>query len=181
MKHPNELVGRCFNGMRLTCTEKGNFAYNLLQTGKHLEAGPRPSSRLEEAIVGRFNKTWYNVSNVPILPNPIFLFDVSQLGDTNQTRLDIFRKDVQDFLGLQQELPPLLHANQLKQTDTNIDICDNEYEHARRDLMKLARMNSKWIRRVFLQSASVHTSSQEHLEEILETWMHDPCDDTTSH
>jgi len=161
MPHPNKLIGRCMKGMRNTCTEKGNFASNLLRLGKHLEGGPRLSTPTEEAIVGRYKREWYNVSEVPIVPNPVFLFELNQLGDSDESRIEILQKDVQQFLGLEEELPPPVHHkpgiqwNETIQKIKNakkIDICNQDYKPVRRDLMRIARLNAQDTRRLYQES-----------------------------
>ena len=188
MPHPNKLIGRCMKGMRHTCTEKGNYAYNLLYLGKHLEAGPRLSTPTEEAIVGKYKRNWFNVSNVPILPNPIFLFELNQLGDSNATRIQTLQKDVQKFMGLQQELPPPIHHTpgvqwkehiQKLKDQKKIDICNEEYKPVRRELMRMARLNAEWVRDVFSKSPSVYVSSPDYFHSLLEAWMVDPCGNDT--
>ena len=120
------------------------------------------------------------------MPNPVFLFDVAQLGDTNETHSRQFRLDVQHFLGLDTELPPLVHSKpgklwgpvvQAKKDKYRINICDDEFVPLRDILMTIARTNADWIRHEFLQYPGVYCSSRAYLEEILDGWMRDPCDD----
>jgi hypothetical protein len=43
--------------------------------------------------------------------------------------------------------------------------------------MELARLSSRWIREVFLDSPGVfYASSRESVERTFHAWMHDPCD-----
>jgi hypothetical protein len=119
------------------------------------------------------------------MSNPVFLFDLNQLGDANETRNDLFRKDVTKFMGLQEELPALPHHKpgikrpkfeQKLRDAMKIDICEAEYKPVRQELMKLSRNTSWWLRHVFLNSPTVFVSSRVYLEEILHSWMVDPCE-----
>jgi hypothetical protein len=162
----------------------------LLKLGKsnYNTTAIRQSTELEEKIVRRNKRSWFNVSEVPYLPNPVFLFEMGQLADTNETRSAAFRKDFQTYLGLDTILPLLPHhkpgrswdtENQRKKDEKKIDICDERWKPVRRDLLKLARQGSEWIRGVFLDSRDIHVSSRPYLEELLLTWMHDPCANDT--
>lgn len=187
MPEPNKLIGLCGRGTRQTCTEKGNYAYSLLRLGKSYRDGQplNPELRqLEEKIVGRFRRARYNISQVEYIPNQIFLFEVEQLADTNLTRTTQFRHDFQSFLGLKTALPPIGHhkpgrrwddKTQRIRDEAKIDICDEKWASIRKDLMTLSRMNSLWLRSVFLESRDVHFSSHPYLLELLERWMIDPC------
>jgi hypothetical protein len=188
MRHPNDLVGVCTRGMKNTCTEKGNFALHLLRLGKQNQNSsstpPSPSERAER-VLRLYRKKWYNASAVPVIPNPVFLFDVEQLGDANETRSRRLRDDVQQFLGLEGEMPPLVRtkpgkvwgpAVQAKKDRYRIDICEDEYAPVRANLIKMSCLNADWIRNEFLSYPGVHCSSRDFLEQILDTWMLDPCD-----
>lgn len=188
MPPPFKLIGRCVKGMKLTCTEKGNFAYNLLNLGKANQLGPRPSTDLEESIVGKYRRGWFNVSEVPYTPNPVFIFDVAQLADTNETRRESFRQDMTNYLGLKKLLPPLIQEKpgmswsshiQSKKDTQKINICDTQHFSVRQELMRLSRQNSQWIREVFINSPDVEVSSRPFFEQIIEGYMVDPCEGNT--
>jgi len=196
MPHPTKLIGRCRRHMHHTCTEKANFAYHLLRLGKQQhwkqrsDSGgmtmPRTPTPLEERIVSRYKPSMYNLTAVPYLPNPVFLFDTGQIGDTNASRRATFRHDVQRFLKLDEDLPDMPHVRpgrdqrpshvQRQIDEGKIRICDAEYEPVRRELLRLAQQNSEWIRGTFLDLPTVHVSSRPYLEALLETWVRDPCE-----
>ena len=186
MQSPKKLIGRCHAQARQCCTEKGNFAYNLIQLGKfnHNGTGWRQTTELEEHIVGKYKRNWYNVSKVEYVPNPVFLFETGQLSDTNESRTEKFRRDFHSFMGLEQELPKMKHhkpgqkwgkAIQQKKDSKKIDICDEQWISVRRELLRLSRQGSMWIRNVFLDMPDVHVSSRPFFEELLVAWMDDPC------
>lgn len=184
MPHPNKLIGRCYPGMRLTCTEKANFAYNLLRLGKQNDALSHTPTALENKIVGHFKRAWFNVSDVLYHPNPIFLYELNQLEDP--VHQQDFRRDLQHFLGLKYDLDPIAvdkpglawknDSIQLSKDKQKIDICQDEYQSVRNELMRLSRQNSLWLRSGFLDYPNVTVSARERLEEILVGWMSDPCD-----
>lgn len=189
MMEPNKLIGKCSKGMRQCCTDKGNFAYSLLMLGKHLEGVTSyQMTSLEEKIVGKYKRGWFNTSEVKVLPNSVFFFDMHQLSDDNVERQNAFREDVKNYLGLTTDLPPSGHHKpgrswnegiQKEKDKAKIDICDPRHVPVRRELMRMAKQNSEWIRTVFLNSPSVYYSSRPYLEELLSEWMNDPCSNET--
>lgn len=186
---PNKLIGKCMKGMRQCCTAKGNFAYNLLKLGKHLEGvSAYQMTSLENLIVGQSKRDWFNTSDVSGVPNPVFFFDMHQLADDNEERLNVLRQDVQNYLGLATDLPPVgrhkpgrsWSAKTQKEKDrAKIDICDQQHIPVRRELMRISKENSEWIRTVFLNSPNVFVSSRYYVEELLSEWMNDPCSNET--
>jgi hypothetical protein len=119
-------------GMKNTCTDKGIFGRYLMGLGKQSANGVRATTELEETMIGKRNRSWFNASEIPVTPNDVFFFDMAQLADENETRNLAFRKDIQEFLGLQEELPKLVHAKpgrkwdatvQAEKDKRKIDIC----------------------------------------------------------
>jgi hypothetical protein len=168
------------------CTEKAHFALDLLRLGKHNQNGPHKTTKIEEQILSKYPGRWFNASTVESVPNEIFLYDLTQLSDNDETRKEAFRRDVQSFLGLSVELPqtiehykpPKRHWNatvQAEKDERKIDICDDEYIALRRDLLNTAKLNSQWIRNTFMKLDSVKLSSPAYLNEVIEGWMSDPC------
>lgn len=195
MPPPSKLIGRCMLGMLNCCTFYSNFAHSLIRLGKQyineddnlpipIDQRRQPTE-LENKIVGQYRRERYNISEVEPVLNPVFLFELSQLSDRNTTRADEFRTDVQSLLGLKSSLPDMIHfkPGQYIHNDTTqneidkrkIDICDDEYKPVRDALMVYARDTSTWIRTVFLNSPTVYYSSREYMDEILLSWMIDPC------
>ena len=115
------------------------------------------------------------------LPNKIFFLDTAQMSDTNETRAGLFRQDLQDFLGLKEPLPPVLHVRPGKDRQIDealkLDMCQPEQDEVRQELMRISRKASVWFRKFFLESEDVVVSTREYLDEIFATtWMQDPCD-----
>lgn len=128
--------------------------------------------------------------DIKLLPNPVFLFETSQLADTNATRAAAFCNDLSRFVGLpaneslSESLPHhkpgkvWSPARQQVLDAAKIDICDSQHLSVRRDLMRIARTSSVWIRRFFLQQTEqrgITVSSPAYFDEIMEDWMNDPC------
>ena len=170
MPSPDALLRRNIHGFGV---KTANFHVYLARLGKTNMTAP------EEVIMKEnFPKELGNLP--PPTPNKIFLYAMEQLADGNETRSAIFRQDVQRYLGLEQEMPPIVHTNEgkinPKPAQAYIDICDEQYLNLRRELLRISKRASIWIRKYFLVSKDVHVSSREYVEEILETWMYDPCD-----
>jgi hypothetical protein len=187
LPNPNDLIGPCKTGRYLTCTNKGDFANSLLKLGQQNYPSRRPATELEKSIVERYNRTIViDTSKIEYMSNPIFIFELDQLSDSNSTRNDQFRMDFTNFMQLKEPLPPLPHYipgkkrtsdEQIIRDKLKINICHDEYIPVRNELMVLARSSSEWIRTVFLLSPTVTVSSKEYFESILMGWMKDPCDD----
>lgn len=115
----------------------------------------------------------------PPISNDVFFYDMQQLADGNTTRSDLFLHDLQTFLGLEpiMSLPMVQrNAGKVKQPQLDyIDICDSKYNQLRRELLHVSKQASTWIRTYWLHADKVYYSSREYLEELLQSWMQDPC------
>jgi hypothetical protein len=177
LPHANDLIGRCTSGTKMTCTHRARFHWHLYTMHKtNLATDPLTKQ------IRRKKK----MLKAP-LANRVFLYDTKQLADTNETRIAQFRTDVQHFLNLKEEMPPIPHyspgskpledkAEQDAKDAKKIDICSDEFIPLRQDLMKHARGASEWILNYFLDAPGVVVSSRDHFREILLEWNHDPCD-----
>jgi hypothetical protein len=116
----------------------------------------------------------------PPLGNKIFLYEIEQLKDTNETRRDKYRSDVSRFLGLTYDLEPYLEddprASHYREKFAPFDICQDEHRQLRLALLSVGQSASSWIRRYFLPHPDVFVSSPSFFEEILLLWMLDPCE-----
>jgi hypothetical protein len=137
MPSPHELVGRCGKGMFNVCTFRGNFHLFLSSLGK-----TRLSQAEQEFMGPYFQLARGNGSRKGIPVNttaaqPVFLYEISQLSDKNATRASTLRKDLQDFLELDQPISPMIWfkpgRNQSSLPAKNaikklkIDICQSQY------------------------------------------------------
>ena len=168
MPHPNDLIGRCRAKTYHTCTELGNYARVLMRLGKQNQGDDGASlkttpshdndesatsmQKLEHTILTYRGgmRGWFNISAVTPLPNPVFVYEVHQLSDTNWS--SGFRRDLQHYLGLSEPMPALQHYRpgrdwnnsdlQAQKNSLKIRICDDEFLTVRTELLRLARHNS---------------------------------------
>lgn len=204
LPHPNRLIGACQRNMKHTCTDSGLFHVHLARLGK---TNLTDDELNDNSSLGPY-RTWIldKEGRRPArMPNPIFLYEVTQLQDELHAKDDSspgsqaqlqkhrsqkFRQEVQAFLGFHHELPPIPHASPGRQWENpamqayrdsqKIRICEAEYLPVRMHLLKQAQEASLWIRQYFLNSADVFVSSRDYFEELLKRWMHDPCLNATT-
>ena len=113
-------------------------------------------------------------SRAPI-HNQVFLYEVSQLGDNNISRLEIFLHDLQHYLSLRD---PFILPSRQQQFDYRKDlfnICDDKYFKLRETLVQNGKEASTWIQDYFMNHPEVTVSSPDHFRELLDRWQVDPC------
>lgn len=179
MLHPNNLTGGCGKKSSGVCTNRANFHVNLAML--HLTKLKEEERNLLPAFGQRWINRKYNWTG------RVFLYDVDQLNDKNETTAYRFRKDLQRFLYLRKELPPMVWfkpgRKKLDDVEQNrvdalkVDICHKKYAPVRKVLMKSARNVSKWVSDYFIGAQDVFVSSPDNLRTILKTWNRDPCED----
>jgi Sulfotransferase domain len=176
---PNDLIGNLKEHSRsevspwILQTATGEFHRYLAAMKKTPLIDPEEITLLSPF----WNRDW-NISRHTRMPNPVFFCEISQLGDKNETRKAIFRKDLQNFLGLTTDFPPIPHirpGNNVFNEDKRINICDEQFSPVRSELMNVARHASLWLRKYFMRREDVYYSSGEFLDELLQKWMVDPC------
>ena len=166
---PNELVGGVDKPPYQVWSYSGAFHRYLALLGK------TPLDDDEQELLREFLPNSTNYQEVPKLVNPIFLVESSQLDDTNQTRLEQLRVDLQNYLGLTEPISPEVpHSNERKKHGP-FDICDPEHSKIHDDTLHVARIASQWILRYFLPHPDVHVSSRAYLETLVQQWTVDPC------
>lgn len=177
MLHTSKLTKGCIGGSQGVCAWRANFHDFLSRLGKTPMSSPSEMRLLQ-----------LQLDRVQTPVGPVFLYDVSQLSDSGDggIRSAQFRTDLRNFLGLTKEIPPFpavdtsgrfdfLPVVKRQTEEEKIDICEPEHDAIRAVLVEKAKMSSIWIRKYFLSSSEVFVSSRQHLNEILESWMHDPC------
>jgi hypothetical protein len=185
LPHPDQLIGKCTAERHSTCTFKGDFAFHLYKMGKTDFEHP---TDLERQIKER----WHDTSKLqqrhgePVrTPNKVLLFEMSQLSSTDQAKMDRLRSSVKDFVGLQQDMPPVPHripgmkfdnVTQAIKDQRKIRICDEEYIVTRKHLVELSVQTYHWLWESFLQSPDVVVSDRKDFEEAMKPWLSDPCD-----
>lgn len=108
--------------------------------------------------------------------NKIFMYEISQPFDRNQSRAATFRKDFSRFIGLNRTLDaPKVRETSSSHEHGAIAICEEQYKQLRAKLMQVSVNASTWIIDYFLPHPDVTVSSPDHFKAILATWLVDPC------
>jgi hypothetical protein len=170
---PRKLMGSCSNHEHKGfCTDRAQFHQNLAKFGKTNLRDPAEKALLR---LPRKSKDFLRTDN------PIFLYDMSQIYDSNQTRLEQFKADLGHFLRLPTPLPDASAAAD-KTTTSRVkkkvlNICLDEHEAVRKELVQIGTRASMWIRKYFmkLDPAQVTISNREFFELALKEWKYDPC------
>ena len=170
------LVGPCTSTSQGVCTDRAKFHVNLAKLGK---TSWRDSAEQELLHLTPAQQ------HLVVVPNPLFLYDVEQLYDTNVTRRAQFGRDVQHFLGLTTPLPPLVPPvpSTRGPKPKALDVCQPQYQQTlRAPLVETGHRASRWILDYLLsddhgQSKNVTVSCPDYFRTILEAWRKDPCDD----
>lgn len=163
------LLGECSPETFSVCTNGALFHVNLSLLGKtNLTAQ-------EQELLSTPRDTML-FENLPRLPNPVFLYEVTQIYDDDPARVEQYRIDLSDYLGLREPLSPSSHDRPASTKYNAINICDSKYALIREELMKHSRAASLWIRKYLLDHPDVTVSSRDRFEELLEGWMEDPCE-----
>ena len=166
MPSPETLIGKLQRGMVGVATDESKFHIHLDNLGKTWHSADEL-----KLLSGGNNKK----IDLPKMRNPIFLYEVNQLKDDNETRAALFSSDLQQYLALHQDFQPISTKRGPKY-DKAIEICESQHTKLRRELMQNARDSSMWIRLYFLNSPDVSVSSPDHFHDLLMAWMIDPCD-----
>jgi hypothetical protein len=166
MPLPETLIGPLQRGMVGVATDEAKFHVHLDNLGK-------TSHTSDELKL----LTWGDEKppRLPKLTNPIFLYEVNQLRDTNETRGSVFCADLANYLGLSTVFKPM-STKRGPLYPKAIDICEPRYKALRLELMKHAKESATWIRRYFLRSPDVIVSSPEFFDRLMMSWLVDPCE-----
>ena len=139
---------------------------------------------------------YYRTQQPPRVPNPVFLYELSQIFDKTDGRNSQFATDLQHFLGLDaplvmqvdpSTLPPWRRVKRFirnkgaKKTRISpnyhyaIDICEDKYQDLRERLLENGGRAARWIREYFMKDADVTVSNPQHFVKLLDKWTIDPC------
>jgi hypothetical protein len=174
------LSKACMGGQSGVCTDRARFHLNLASFRK------TNLTQDELRLFSMKNQKHLAKDELPYTPNPIFLYDTAQLGDKDEDRVSNFRRDVMDYLGLGEDLPPTLHISpghglneteQARRDSKKIHICDDKFAEQRKELVATGKEMRDWVLMYFTQSPDVVVSNPEHFQEIMETYARDPCND----
>jgi hypothetical protein len=161
----DDLIGTLVDDMNGVSTDEARFHANL----DNLRKTQRTKEELD--LIGDPRQ-----SSLPKSPNPVFLYEISQLYDEDETRKLQYVDDLKNYLGLTQDMKELADDSQEKHHNPppgTIDIC--EHNKVRKILMKHATAASIWIREYFIASPDVTVSSPDRFKELVAAWMIDPC------
>ena len=176
---PLEGLGECKVDAQGVCTDHANFAQYMYRLGKTISLFP---TETERAIIDANPKAASKVVNTR---NLIFVVELSQFTDTNELRKNKLRSDLKSFLGLEGDFPDSPFAKPGKQWPEDVqaikesrkmNICNEENLPLRKELMRLSRQSSQWIRESFMKSDHVFYSSPAFFEAAMLKWMDDPCE-----
>uniref|UniRef100_A0A7S2EMF7 Sulfotransferase domain-containing protein n=1 Tax=Ditylum brightwellii TaxID=49249 RepID=A0A7S2EMF7_9STRA len=188
LPRPEDLIGPCqFGGnpyvcttgkdscpikSRNLCTDRGKFHHALSRFGKTPMSTEREINLLNH----------HNMS-ISTSKAKIFLVELNQLNEEiDPIKGNIFRNDLRDFLGLKQDLPPMIPTEKKRKERSDerheffINICDAKHAALRHVLLQHGRDASDWIREFFIHSPDVVVSSPDYFVELLRRWGQDPCD-----
>jgi len=180
------FIGQCTK-VHGVCTNEALFHHHLSLLGKTTMATP------DELNLLTMPKDPFHPTQTPrpykrpkhsVIPNKIFLYEISQLYSTNTTRADLYRQDLANFVGLQSPLPSIASMTKKSSSSSSsskprpaaLNICESQYTVLREILIANGQAASKWIRTYFLPHPDVTVSSPDYFEELLQSWMYDPCD-----
>ncbi|KAL7557593.1 hypothetical protein ACA910_011826 [Epithemia clementina (nom. ined.)] len=151
-----------------------------------------PDAPRYELFLSQFGKTEMSLDQLrdwmierPMLavkPNRfrIFLYTLEQVEDVSQGEL--FRRDLQSFLGLSEEIQPFGHENKISniagEFKDSIDICSVEYNNIRSNVLQHALTTVQWMHK-FLESPDVVVSNRTFLMKQINDWTKDPCEYAT--
>lgn len=148
---------------------------NLAMLGK-----TNPKRDPVEAALLRIDKDMRRRAYRP-MRNKVFLYDSSQPFDSNETRAELFRNDLSDFIGLSTPFaPPRTRLRESRNTHYAIDICDDKFTNLRAELIENGKEDANWIQTYFMVHPHVTVSSPEYFKQAISTWKDDPCDDDKS-
>mmetsp|Transcript_28991 Transcript_28991/g.49383 ORF Transcript_28991/g.49383 Transcript_28991/m.49383 type:complete len:376 (-) Transcript_28991:1100-2227(-) len=151
------------------------------------QLGKVPLSPEELQHMSRINKVYgvmTSTAHHEQHPMKVLLYSMEQIKDSNTHRRLHFQHTLQQFLNLDTPLHDLATKEKVNvnnfQHSENIDICEEQYREIRNTLMWQGKHASEWIRNKFMKSEDVVVSDVGFINEVLERWGVDPCDEKSS-
>lgn len=164
----NKLGGLSDRGV---CADLARYHVRLSWMGKTNISDPA-----EDVLLGPNRR--YKLANRAPIRNPIFLYEVAQLGDKNMSRLSTFLNDLQQYLGLSTPFTLPASPKKIAHDKEQFDICEHKYKALREVLLKAGKEASLWITTYFLKHPDVHVSAPDYFQTLLRRWHDDPCEST---
>ena len=178
----SKLIGRCIDHKKV-CTDRGRLHAALARLGKTPMLENEELSLLygQDIIQATHSNTDMITSSTQDhrrlsvqpggLANEIFLYEVRQIHDKQSSKQ--LSKNIQQYLGIQEEFPEI---QSYKQNKTRaINICNGEHDKPRKVLVEHASSASIWIQKYFLGSSDVTVSDPNVFHHLLNDWSVDPC------
>ncbi len=172
---PLNLIGNCcyqckrncidLRTSKCTCTSKALFHYALSRIML------TPMNTTEELDLLDYND-W---SKHPKFQGRVFLTEIGQFTDRNETRKGQWNKYLENFLGLTPDSFVWEKVAKNTSRDKLIQICDDKYKPIRDELIAIGKKSSKWILEYFMKSPRVVIPNQEHFVELVTAWQYDYC------
>lgn len=214
IEHPKQSFKTCAGIWQGACLPRANFHWALVKWGK------TPLLSLDKKGYDSYygdnyqkDKEWElfskkEIKNIKkeietsfISPNPIFLYEVSQLrmhDDETKSEKDYedFVLSLQGFMGVSKNvsaMPTMIkespgkkgldnNQQQARLDGLKIDICDERFITARKMLIDIGANVAEWIITYFAKSphgvtlgGGVNDDGSSRLLEILESYKNDPC------
>ena len=186
-KNTSTLIGKCSINHEKVCTDRARFHAGLARLGKtpmqdedemNLLFGLRydkqqqqPYSNATKAVDN--TQSDRNLRKHGGLPNQVLLYEIRQIHDKEISKQRLVPTNIKQYLGIHEDLPPILSYKQKKKRAINI--CDDEHKDARRILVEHGVDAAIWIKRYFLKSDSVEVISQNSFHRFIGDWGVDPC------
>lgn len=165
---PRDLIGACNETSHAVCTDNSNFHYNLAGLG----LTNRNSSRELELLSTR--RQTRPQLDAPGLPNPIFIYEQTQLDAGDAQVSEALRQDMTSFLGLHSPLAPI-QKRYKAESKLAFSICEPQHKDLRRELVRIGKAASSWILEFFVDQPTVTVSSRNNFAMLLRKWGEDPC------
>lgn len=172
--NPQTLIGRGKSYLQLN-TDLGRFELSLMQLGK-TELNTTDLSALAER--GR---------RVIQSPFPVFIYTVEQLEDGSNQE-EAFRKDLQMYLQLQHPFEKIPRSNAASDRKNvfdeknatmpfqPIDICEEQHENVRKELVKHGKATAGWILHHFINHPDVMIGgNDDEFRKVVQSFVTDPC------
>ena len=180
MPSPKDLVGKCRKGSYNVCSFRSSFHLYL----SNLQLTPMGPEELQYFDTEQQKARNPYAGSRTVRPR-VFLYELSQLTQSDKADEADLRNALQAFLGLTTPIQPFIwfkpgidHEDEEKSKlieSKKIDICDDDFGPLRATLQKQAANVSRWVRKHFLDAPGVFVSNRDRFEEIMKYWEEEPC------
>ncbi|KAG7349180.1 hypothetical protein IV203_011777 [Nitzschia inconspicua] len=199
-----EMNANCIGGYYGVCIGRAGYHGTLVRMGKtplgydnSTDANKKAEERMAERNLFSPKERRSLRNDLPvrtISPNPVFLYDTSQLKMPSTSGVDVvqqqdnynqFVQTLKTYLGVSQDFPPMIQSKpgkkdlnateQARRDARKVDICDEVYQEHRKWLLESGKRTKEWILDYFVKSPDVTVGNLHHFREILDMYSVDPC------